>query len=304
MKIDEKLEEMQSKLIKVVMEANCHRKDDAIKMLEELGLNNELATKLLESYRNAEDAKQTAKNVWNSAWNSRSGIDYSTDIAKTQQKETETRAYFESLKEKGALQIVANTIAPSEINDETLNILYEQGLQEDQLTNPALKITFHYYCESRAKDNQRAEDLGQVTLLKSKLKEVEGKNADLRKSNESLLKAYKNLQVKFRERMDLAEKQYQTALTKIKTLKDKLEQLQKRGIFKTIGDKIIGIFGNKTESLPETTLELPDTLFQSKAEKMGIQELDAAEMFFIEQQGINLDSKDANNRKTSGEVQK
>ena len=292
MKINEKTEEMQSRLIKKVIEVSSYSKEDAIKQLEILGLDKDAATKLLIAYREAEAAKTTAQNVWDSAWNSKSGVDFSTDIAKYQQKEAEAREYFDVVKAECALQIVTNAIEPSEINDENLSILYEQGVQESQIINPALKITFHYYSESRRKDDRRTEDLGKVREYSSRIgaqmqkleeqwREAESQNAQLKKSNQTLQKSYQDLQTKFQARIESDEKNYQAALTQIRILKNKLAQIQKRGIFKVIGDKIAGIFGDKTEKLPETIEKIPDTLFQNKGEKIGMPQLDEAEILFI-----------------------
>jgi len=310
MEIDKKIEEMRSKLMKTVMGINSRSKEEAVKLLEEFGLNNEYATKLLVAYRNAEDAKQTAQNVWDSAWNSRSGIDYSTDIAKTQQKESDTRTQFESINAECALLMIANAIEPSEINDEILNKLFEEGIQETQISNPALRVTFHYYTESKAKDVQRKQDLEKVqeystkigskmTNLEAQLRNEQKENETLRNSNEFLKSSYENLQTKFQARIDLDEKKYQVALTQIRILKDKLKEMQKRGILRTIGDKL---FGSKKEKLPEAMPEIPDTLFQSKSEKMGMQEFEEAEIFFMMREK-NSDHKDINNEKTSEEVQ-
>ena len=117
-----------------------------------------------------------------------------------------------------------------------------------------------------------------------------------------LQEAHKNLQTKFRERIDADEKHYQTALSQIKMLKKQLKQLQERGIFKVIGEKLTGLFGNKTEKLPETTLEIPDTLFQSKSEEIGMQEFNDPEIFFMSRNN-NDNHKDANKKETPGEVQ-
>ena len=89
--------------------------------------------------------------------------------------------------------------------------------------------------------------------------------------------SYENLQTKFQERIALDEKHYQIALSQVKALKNKLEQMEERGILKIIGDKVTGLFAN-TRKLTESTAELPNTLLQTKSEKIGIREFDGNEI--------------------------
>ena len=286
MKINEKIEEMRSKLIKKVMEVDSYNKEDAVQLLQAFGLDNESANQLLLAYRTAESAKKTAKNVWDTAWQSRSGVDFSTDIAKTQDREVKTRQYFDSINARCALKMVTNQIEPGEINDEMLAELYDQNIKEQDISNPALRITFHYYSESKSKDIRREQDLKKVqdyssrigsrmTNLENQLGEVKADNEALRKSNASLKRSYENLQKQFKDRIALDEKYYQAALAQIASLKEKLRQLQERGIFKTIGDKL---FRNKRNELPEASDEIPATLYTTSSEKMGLRIPDENDM--------------------------
>ena len=67
MKIDEKIEEMQSKLIQTVTVNNLKSEEDVIRLLQEIGLDKDSATKLLLAYRTAESARETAENIFNAA---------------------------------------------------------------------------------------------------------------------------------------------------------------------------------------------------------------------------------------------
>ena len=267
MKINEKIEEMKSNLLKKVIEANSHSKEDEVRLLEEFGLDKESASQLLLAYSSAEDAKNTAKELWDTAWMSRSETEFSTDIAKTQEREAQTREYFESINARCALQIVTMRIEPSKINEELLKDLYENDVKEEDINNPSLRITFHYYSESKAKDIKRAQDLKKVQEYSSrivdKINKLEDENKSLRQCNESLKK-------QFEDRTVNDEKHYQAALTQIAELKEKVKQLQERSIFKIIGDKLSGLFGNKRKELPEASDTIPDTLDSTSSGKRDL----------------------------------
>lgn len=276
MKIDERIEEMQSKLIKILTETNLENKEEGIKLLERFGLDTEYATKLLEAFRNAESAKDAAKDAWNKTLNSRSGDDVSSDIAKSQQRELETRQHFDSINAECALLALARTLAPNNINDEILDKLYEQDIQEEQINNTALKVAYHYYCKTREIEKGRNADLEKVRKFVSEAKatveKLEKRIVELEKQNEVINKAYINLQYKHSTRIVKDEKHYQEALSQNRELKSQINQLQSRGIFHAIGDKILG--RNRIKRLPGKTSELPETLYENTAEKIGMPEID------------------------------
>lgn len=276
MKIDERIEEMQSKLIKILTETNLENKEEGIKLLERLGLDTEYATELLDAFINAESAKDAAKKVWDSTLNIRPRDDISADIAKSQQRELETRQHFDSINAECALLAVARALAPNNINNEILGKLYEKGIQEEQIDNPALKITYHYYCETMEKENDRNTDLEKfrtfVSKAKAKVVQLENRIEELENQNEMINKAYINLQYKHSTRIIADEEHYQEALSQNKELKRQINQLQSRGIFHAIGDKILG--RNKIRRLPGKTSELPETLYENTAEKIGMPEID------------------------------
>lgn len=275
MKIDERIEEMQSKLIRIVTETDLNNKEEGIRILEGFGLDIETATELIEAYQNAENAKDTAKNVWNSALNSKSGVDFSTDIEKSQQKAFDTRQFLDAFTSKCALLIVARRLDPNKIDDEILEKLYDEGIQEEQINNPALKITYHYYCEAKERENDKSADSEKFRAFVSKVKtnvaQLKKRMEELENQNEMLNKAYINLQHKYSTRIVEDEKHYQDALSLIRELKGKINQLQSRGIFQVIGDKILG--RNKIRRLPGKTSEIPETLYENKTEKVGMPEI-------------------------------
>lgn len=274
MKMDEKINEMKSQLTKVLNEGKSSNKEQAVKLLEELGLDKDSALELLMAFGDKEHAKKTAENVWNAAWNSRSGVDFSTDIEKSSNAEARMTRYFNGVHSKCAFAMAINAIEPNEINDEILNQLYEQGIRENDITNPALKVTYHYYSESKEKDEQmtlkKSMDAALVDTLQNQLRRIEDKYTTLSQKYNILQSNYEKLQNSFKEKMAIAEKKYQAALVQISGLKEKVGQLQNRGIFKTIGDKLTGLFGNKKLELPETTTTLPNSLYENSAEKMGL----------------------------------
>lgn len=276
MKIVERIEEMQSKLLKLLAESSLKSEEEAIRMLEEFGLDNTYAANMLYAFREAESARDKAKNVWKSALESNVAND--NDIATFQQQELETRQYFDELNAESAFLMVIKRIDPNKIDEELLNELYQQGVREEQIiNNPALKITYHYFSESKAKDIQRAADLEKVreytielnnrmTSLNNRLKESEKQNSSLKNYNQVLKTSYEKLQKKYKARVYTDEKYYQAARAQIVTLKDKLSQPQDMSMMQ----KMKLVFGRKRKELPEPQTRIPDTLL-SAAEKMGIE---------------------------------
>lgn len=296
MKIDEKLDKMKSELRKILEKKDSYsKKEEAIQAIEEVGLSSDLAEKLLQAYGEMKSAQKTAENVWNTAWNSSNevGIDYSTDIEKSSNTEIRMTQYFESVYSRCAFLMALKTIEPNEINDELLDKLYEEKISENDITNSVLKTTYHYYSESKAKD-ARLEDY--ASRVQSRLTYLERKSQQHESDYNKLSAAYQNLQTKFQERIALDEKHYQAALSQVETLKNKVKQMQERGFFKTIGDKITELFTN-TKKLVESTSELPKTLLQTKGEKIGMQEFDENEIMVMnnranEEQESSIDRTD------------
>ena len=73
-----------------------------------------------------------------------------------------------------------------------------------------------------------------------------------------------------------------------------LKKLQDRGLFRTIGDKLTGLFANKNKELPEANVEIPEPLLQeSAAQKKGLR--------VPEEQDLNWTNvvKDSNTRTTN-----
>lgn len=278
MKIDERIEEMQSKLIRILTETNSKSTEEIMRELDGFGIDVETATKLIEAYQNAESAKKTAKNVWDDALNCRQGDDLTTHIAKSQQQEADTRQYFDTLTSQCALLIVVERLNPSKINDEILDKLYGEGIQEEQIYNPALKLAYHYYCENKEIYKGKSADLEKIKAFASNAKnyiEHQKKHIEeLEKQNEKINKAYKNLQCRYSTRIVEDEKHYQEALSLIRELKGKISKLQSRGIFQVIGDKIFKRNEDKIRRLPRGVAEIPETLYQSKFEKAGMFEID------------------------------
>lgn len=282
MEIDKKIQAVQSRLTRILIE-NDLTNSAVVEKLDSLGLDIDTVTNLIESYKNAESAKNIAKGAWETALDSRVESDSTTDIAKSQQQEFDARQQFDKTAFKCALLIAAKAQDPNHIDDEILSKLYENGILEEQIKNPTLKITYHYYCESMEKDKDRKEKDEKVIeystkvksglkLLEQEIKDLKSQNKGLESQNETLNNAYKKLQDKFSSRIKEDEERYQKALSLIKELKGMINQLQNRGIFQTIGDKILG--RNVIRRLPKGTAELPESLHESKAEKVGMTEID------------------------------
>ena len=276
MKISERIEEIRSKLIRAVTEANLRSEEEGIDLLERLGLDAESAKKLLDAFRTAESAKNTAKNVWNSALKSKAGIDFSADIEKSRKREFDTRQYFDETASKNALLMLARTLPPNRIDGEILEELYNYGIQEQQINNPALRVCYNYYCKFQENEKAKESDTEKMRNLFSKIKSsvtsLNRRIEELENQNEMLNKAYINLQYEHSKRIVEDEKHYQDALSLIGELKLKVNQLQSRGVFQVMGDKLLG--RNKTKRLPRGNSTLPETLYKSKAEKAGVTRID------------------------------
>ena len=265
MKIDEKIQEMQSKLIKLVEEANIQNKEEAVKILEDFGLNHVLAEKLLETFRKAEEAKNKARNIWVSSLDSR--VENNKEIAQCQQQKYETRQEFDEINAKCALIMVARTIEPRAINDEVLHKLYEQRIRKDQIANPALRVCFQYYCEGKVKDERIEKAKAFVASVKNKIDLLLNRISELEKQNQSLKEDNEKMSIRYAEQNIEDEKNYQAALVQISLLKNKLKRLQERSVFQIIRSKL---FRSKIKELPETTEVLPETLRTNLSENMGV----------------------------------
>ena len=250
MKINEVIvEEMQSTLMETLIKVSSYSEEDAVRCLQELNLDNESATELLSAYKESQVAAKAVKDAWNTILESKVKADHS-DIAEYQQKEFDTRKHFDKLKERYALLIIINSIEPSEIDEELLKDINEKGVQENEITNPELKIHFHYYLQIRS-IFEKVEKIysgykKRNEGLSRRLEESQAQTRELISSNESLQKQYQ-------DRIDSDEKYYQLALAQIEALKKQLEQSQKRGIFRRI-------FSKKTKEIPDTIPNLPKTL--------------------------------------------
>ena len=313
MEIDKKIEEVQSRLTKILTENDLNN-SAVVEKLESLGLDIDTVTNLIEAYKNAESAKNTAKGAWETALDSRVESDSTTDIAQSQQQEFDARQQFDKAAFKCALLIVAKIQRPDKINDEILAKLYENGIQEEQIDNSELKTAYHYYCVGFAKERDKREkderderekriELSEkvksgVMILEQKIKDLQSQNKDLQSQNEVLDKSYKNLQ----NRIGEGEQRYQQALSLIRELKRSINQLQSRGIFQTIGDKILG--RNIIKQLPRSTTELPKTLYENKAEEIGIIGMPGINKDTLKMTSPNTQTSSNNQAKKEDEMQK
>lgn len=271
MNIKEQIGKKQSELVKILTECGSKNKEEMMQLLEECGLDSDLASKLLDAFTDMNNKQKIAQNTWERAWDSKSGVDYTTSIEKSQENEIHSKQHFVEVIEKSAILMIVKTIAPNEIDEEILDKLYEVGIQEHEITSPAIRTTFHYYNKSKVEEKQLArtqeakkEAEGQIEYLKQCLENVRDNYTQIQED-------YKNLQNKFKARVASDEKHYQAALSQISTLKGELSEIQDRGVLKTMGSKLAGIFGNKRKELPEPTSEIPDTLYENAAEKLGVE---------------------------------
>ena len=268
MRIDQRMEEIQGKLMKIMAEAN--NREEGIKLLEEYGLDKETATKLLKAFEYTESAKQAAKNVWESAYESKVGSEYSDEMAKSQETATDARMYFDLFNGQCALLIIARTLPPNQISPEVLGKLYERKIREEQINNSALRVSYHYYCESQQKsiDKEKLKEFMEKVRKNSISQKREIEKAE--EKYNALKRDYINLQHEYSEIVEEHETYYQTALSLIKELQAKVNQLQRRGIFQVIGDKISGKNVIQRRRLPGNNPELPESLYKNNTERMGL----------------------------------
>lgn len=288
MMIDEKILTMKRKITKVLEENSSASKEAKIQLLEELGIQAESANNLLYAYGEMQIAKRTAENVWNASWGpNKAGIDFGTDIRKSSDAEARWTRNFDSAEEKCALLMAIKEMDPNEINEEFLDRLNQEGIRENQITYPALKITYHYYNESKAKDRDLAKATQKQQVLTEQLDYTQRNYESLNEKFKKLLGIHENLKKKFQDRISSDEKNYQAALSQVSKLKGKLTEIQERGIFKTISYKI---FGSKNQKLLAESSELPKTLC-TKTEKMGMPELDEEAILLIDRENDSRQSK-------------
>lgn len=276
MKIDDKIQELKTELIKALTEYSGSR-EDVTQMLEKVGLDKEIISSIIEAFMQAEKAKNTVKNIWGSD----TKIDSSTDVATYQQQESETRQKFDDIIEASSILIILNRTNIKDVNEELWQKLYAQGIDASQITRPVLSKNYKEYVEKIERENNPdtlklkgilSRVLKQAARLKKRCGELEEENEDLKaenerlkRENESLRSSYNYMENKFNTRIVSDEKYYQSALEQIKTQKREIRNLQNRGIFQTIGAKL---FGNRQKALPEPTVVMPTTLYESIVEEI------------------------------------
>ena len=118
MKNNENLEKIQYNLIQTLKNSKLDNSEKTIEILKEHGLDTDSATKLLTAFSSWNNARQISENTWNSNFNSKSGIDFSTDINKSQQREYESKSYLDDISFKCSLSIMTKTI---EANDKEIS---------------------------------------------------------------------------------------------------------------------------------------------------------------------------------------
>lgn len=286
MKIDEKIQEVKNELKKILIESN-EKRDELMQKLEQIGLDKKIIEILMEAFIQAEDAKNTVKNVWGSD----TRIDSSIDVATYQQQEIETRKRLEDIIEASSILIILNKTNIKEVDENIWKKLYTRGIDESQIASPSLRENYHEYVERTERENNPetlkwkgllSRVVKQVTRLKKRCGELAKENDDLKaenerlkRENEALRMSNQYIETKFKKRIVSDEKNYQAALTQIKTLKRELRKEQNRGVFQTIGAKL---FGNKTKELPEPTVEIPTTLYESIVEEVEAKAYDKREV--------------------------
>lgn len=286
MKIDEKIQELKTELIKVLTEQSGS-KEEAFQNLEKLGLNKQLTSKIIESFIQAKKAKKTVRNVWESD----TRIDSSIDVAAYQQIESETRQKFDDIIEASSILIILNRTNINDVNEEIWQKLYDQGIDAKQITNPILSKNYKEYIKKTEKENNPetlklkgllTRVVKQAEQLKKKCVELYKENEDLKsenerlkRENEELRKSNNYIETKFKTRIVSDEKNYQAALAQIKTLKKELRKAQSKSVLQAIGEKF---FGNKQKQLPEPTVEIPTTLYESIVEEVEAKAYDKREV--------------------------
>ena len=109
--------------------------------------------------------------------------------------------------------MLVNTIDPNEINDELLSEIYREGIGEKEITNPALKVAYHYYRENKAKEEELATVKAQLQRNGADLSRYKGIANEFESKYRGLLALYQNLQKQFKDRISLDEKNIKNCLS-------------------------------------------------------------------------------------------
>lgn len=282
MNIDEKIQEVKNELKKILIES-IESREELMQKLEQIGLDRKIIENLMEAFIQAEDAKNTVKSVWRSD----TRIDSSIDVETYQQQQTETRKRLEDIIDASSILIILNKTDIKEVDEEIWQRLYTRGIDESKIINPILSQKYKEYVERTERENNPdtlklkglLSKVGkQAAILKQRCGELQKENDDLKaenerlkRENEELKRANKYIETKFKARIVSDEKNYQAALTQIKTLKRELRREQNKGVFQTIGAKL---FGNRHKELPEPNAEIPTTLYESIVEEVEAKSYD------------------------------
>ena len=82
-KIDGRIEQIQRKIASVLEKNSSKSKEEIIEQLSAVGVETAYAENLVNAFKEMNDDEEIANNTWDRAWESRSGVDFSTDIQKT-----------------------------------------------------------------------------------------------------------------------------------------------------------------------------------------------------------------------------
>lgn len=262
---NEKIDKYKSNILKIL---NSNNKTDIVNKLEELGISKNDADKLLDAFNSLQSAKQISKQTWDAAWNSKSGVDFSNDINRANEREFDASQYLDELSNRHSLFLFAENLKPEEITDEVLEALAENEIDLEKINNPTLKITAKYYKQSKDKDEKITKLEEQNKILDYKFdRVVEEKEAviyELEFKEKQSQRKIKDLE----KQNSALNKLYQDALSQITSFKQKISEIENRSFFQ----KFKTLFTSKRKELPPA-LDEQTTQLEEKNEISSLSEL-------------------------------
>lgn len=261
--LEQRVDAIRSELIEILTR-NRGNRDNAIAELNVWGIvDKNVIDNLLKVFSEKEEWNDIHNNTFNRSLQSTSGVDFTTDIDKTRMKAETYSAIFDEITSSLVWKKIANEIDMSEVDEDFLKHLSEHDINEEDINNPGLKLTYGYFLKNKQSQEQLTQKESEVRRLETWIESSRQEFEELTRKLDKLSAAYKALQETFKSRIDACEAKYQSALGVISSLRDRLSDLQHRGFFQFIKSKLM-----HQEVLPEGGQgKLSDTL-KTKSEKL------------------------------------
>lgn len=255
--LEQRLRVLREELTSILMR-NRGNRDNAVAELNAFGIvDKSVIDNILKSFSEKEEWNDIHNKTFIRAFQSTSGVDFTTDINKARDKAVSYSDIFDGIISSLAWKKLADEIDMSEVDEDFLNQLSLHDIKEEDIKNPGLKLTYGYFL----KNKKQEKELARVLKVGERL---EQEKANLERNGLALRTAYVNLQKLFAQRIREDDEKYQKALGVISGLKQRLGELQNRTFLQFIKSKFM-----RQEALPESKIEDIASTLLTTGEKLA-----------------------------------